>query len=207
MMKKFHITDDGPKECKANVRSCPIGGNHFESIDEAEDAFHSQNTTFRTLKSRKRRLTDITTVGKVAPMKGGSYFGAAVSDRLLVSYLSELEKELGKEKFTLIEENKVNRDGGYHFHMTVIKPNEVRELKKKNISLNDLPTGEIIIKGIGNISHEGKEAWYAIAESPKLERWRREVLGLGSIDFHITLGFIEGDIHHMSKGQDTLKIY
>ena len=39
MNNKFHITDSGPKKCTASVRDCPIGGTHFETKAEAEQAY------------------------------------------------------------------------------------------------------------------------------------------------------------------------
>lgn len=39
---KYHLSDDGPAICRASVRSCPYGaagGDHFESLPEAEKAF------------------------------------------------------------------------------------------------------------------------------------------------------------------------
>lgn len=48
MQKKFHLTDDGPKECSATVKSCPIGGEHYTGIQEARAAYESRNETFST---------------------------------------------------------------------------------------------------------------------------------------------------------------
>lgn len=36
---RYHLTDDGPKPCKAEKRPCPIGGEHFEGAQAAEEAF------------------------------------------------------------------------------------------------------------------------------------------------------------------------
>jgi hypothetical protein len=39
---KYHLSDAGPAVCRASVRSCPYGvagGDHFESLPEAEKAF------------------------------------------------------------------------------------------------------------------------------------------------------------------------
>lgn len=38
-MAKFHITEDGPKPCRARTRPCPIGGTHFENPKEAQKAY------------------------------------------------------------------------------------------------------------------------------------------------------------------------
>ena len=39
MDKKFHITDDGPKECRASVQDCPVGGTHYPTEKEAAVAY------------------------------------------------------------------------------------------------------------------------------------------------------------------------
>lgn len=39
---KYHLSDDGPAICRATIRNCPYGaagGDHFESLPEAEKAF------------------------------------------------------------------------------------------------------------------------------------------------------------------------
>lgn len=41
-MAKFHLTEEGPKPCNANVRECPIGGAHFESKDAADRAYEGK---------------------------------------------------------------------------------------------------------------------------------------------------------------------
>ena len=38
---KFHLTEEGPKRCTATVRNCPLGGEHFETMKDAEEAFAS----------------------------------------------------------------------------------------------------------------------------------------------------------------------
>ena len=47
---KFHLTESGPKPCKAKTRNCPIGGDHFESMSQAEEAFSKTQKFFPTLK-------------------------------------------------------------------------------------------------------------------------------------------------------------
>lgn len=37
----FHLTDDGPKPCKAKVRECPLGGEHFEEQHVAREAYEA----------------------------------------------------------------------------------------------------------------------------------------------------------------------
>ena len=47
---KYHLTVAGPKPCKANVRPCPIGGEHYSSLNQAEEAFSKTQEIFPTLK-------------------------------------------------------------------------------------------------------------------------------------------------------------
>jgi len=37
---KLHLTEDGPRQCKAGKRECPIGGNHFTSEAAAWHAYN-----------------------------------------------------------------------------------------------------------------------------------------------------------------------
>jgi hypothetical protein len=46
----YHLTDDGPKPCKASVRACPLGGEHFEELKDAETAFEAQQPGMASLK-------------------------------------------------------------------------------------------------------------------------------------------------------------
>lgn len=39
MVDKYHLTENGPKPCSAHIRSCPVGGAHFDTKDEAEHAY------------------------------------------------------------------------------------------------------------------------------------------------------------------------
>lgn len=46
-MPKYHIGSNGPAQCRARIRPCPLGGesgseNHFDSLEEAED-FHQSS--------------------------------------------------------------------------------------------------------------------------------------------------------------------
>jgi len=46
----YHLTDAGPKPCKASVRACPLGGEHFEELKDAETAFEAQQPGMTSLK-------------------------------------------------------------------------------------------------------------------------------------------------------------
>lgn len=38
---RYHLTDDGPKLCRASVRACPLGGEHFDTKKDAETAYET----------------------------------------------------------------------------------------------------------------------------------------------------------------------
>lgn len=40
-MTKYHLTEIGPKPCKANIRSCPVGGTHFSDPSTAQKEFET----------------------------------------------------------------------------------------------------------------------------------------------------------------------
>lgn len=53
-MTKYHITDNGPKPCKAVKRPCPVGGEHFESKAQAQNSYeNAQEDSLKPLKKRK----------------------------------------------------------------------------------------------------------------------------------------------------------
>ena len=203
---KYHITQDGPRECRAKERLCPLGGEHFDSRDEANTSYlFGIKEEFSTVPiSEKRSLPDLITVGALRPMKGGSYFGTVITDRLIGNHLALLEKHIGEEKFKELEQNKVDRDGDYHFHMTILEPKDVRKIGKG--TLKDMPVFNTTLKGIGSVSNEaGNETWYIIVESDEIQNWRED-LGLEPKDLHITLGFLGKDIYNMRKNEETAQI-
>lgn len=58
MTTKFHLTEDGPKTCKAAVRSCPIGGEHFDDSTAAQTAFEESMQTKNGLFSKLKKNND-----------------------------------------------------------------------------------------------------------------------------------------------------
>lgn len=42
MVKRYHLDENGPAECRASVRSCPVGGEHFDGIGDAVKAFEKK---------------------------------------------------------------------------------------------------------------------------------------------------------------------
>lgn len=41
-MSKFHNSEDGPRPCHANVKACPVGGDHYESLETAQKAYEDE---------------------------------------------------------------------------------------------------------------------------------------------------------------------
>lgn len=58
--RKFHITEDGPKECSASVKACPVGGEHFTDVQLARKEYENQqrDKIFSTLKKNKKVADD-----------------------------------------------------------------------------------------------------------------------------------------------------
>jgi len=58
---RFHLTESGPKPCKANVRDCPIGGAHFDTKEKAEAAFEFKaDRKFSPLGALKKKVDPFT---------------------------------------------------------------------------------------------------------------------------------------------------
>lgn len=58
---RFHLTESGPKPCKANIRDCPIGGAHFETKEKAEAAFEFKaDRKFSPLGALKKKVDPFT---------------------------------------------------------------------------------------------------------------------------------------------------
>lgn len=56
---KYHITENGPKLCRARKIVCPIGGEHFESKQAANAAFEKQHIgTVLVSSSRKNKFLE-----------------------------------------------------------------------------------------------------------------------------------------------------
>ena len=109
-----------------------------------------------------------------------------------------------------------------NFHITIISPPESKTLANLTTeqfseleAINQMvQTGEgIDIKGIGYIdgatadgirsADKEKKTCFLAFDIPALEKFRSS-LGLPPKDFHITLGFVAGDIHMKIVGQDEM---
>ena len=141
-MKKFHITEDGPKSCSAKEGNCPITKNtdelHYTDLNIAQRKYEEQmeNETIQSLNKifgvapKKSNLPKIEITSQLRAKKGGSYYGLTIDETKVQKHLEAWKKEVGKTNAEKMEQAKVNRDVGYHFHITALTPKETRQLKK-----------------------------------------------------------------------------
>lgn len=214
---RYHLTSDGPKRCVArDAKSCradsvegSVSSDHYDSLEDAQSDYEKimegSNKGFLNSQSRESERSDTGSLS-IQPMKGGSYYGSPVDESDIRSTIDEWRKSVGVESFEL-EDAKVKRDGGYHFHVTVLDPKETRALKKSGkISEFQKDISEISpeysTKGVGRVLDGDKEAHYVLVESGSVQSLR-EKYGLEKKDLHITLGFRNGDVHGLPKDEST----
>lgn len=215
-MKKFHITEDGPKSCSAKDGNCPITKStdekHYTDLNIAnrvyeekmkERTVQSLNKVFRiTPKRYNLPKTEITS--KLQPKKNGSYYGLTVDESAVQEHLKAWREEVGEKSAKIMEQAKTERDEGYHFHITALSPKETRQLKKNGVKIEQ-PSFNVRFTGIGSVEDGEKEAWFITAESSEIDKFRSE-LGLDKHHLHITIGFKNGDVHNKPKDELSLKI-
>lgn len=201
-MKLHHMTSDGPKTCVAKPGKCRYD-EHYDNPDEAWTVFESRQPAFNVLSSRYSKdfgIKQATVFQK--SMARGAYMGCEVSSSLVKPYLDELRYMSGDEKFQALSASKAARDRGYHYHVTTISPPEMRKIGVVSTSVDAY---DLKFKGIGKVNDGVNEAWFIVCESEGLDEYRTE-LGLPKKDFHVTLGFLNKDVHSMSKGLETLVV-
>jgi len=215
-MNNYHITEDGPKLCSAKKGNCPItrdsNDSHYDNVQEAQKIYEekmlnlSQTVLYKKSNNgfpKKVNLPQITLSSRLKAKKGGSYYGLSIPEESIQQYLKVWRNEIGNDLAQEMEEAKINRDGGYHFHITALSPKETRSLKKKGQNI-DLPDFSVALTGIGSVSDNDKEAWFITADSKEIDEYRRG-LELPKHNLHITIGFKNGDVHTKSKDSSSLK--
>lgn len=95
------------------------------------------------------------------------------------------------------------------WHITVMSPQELRSLKAKHPELQtdafELPLSGskgVKYKGIGRQQQGDKTVYYVIVDWPAAQEFRAK-FGLPKYDFHVTIGFVGGDIFNVPKDQST----
>lgn len=215
-MKKFHITEDGPKACSAKDGNCPITQNtdaiHYTDLNIAQRDYEEQmrNETIQSLSKvfgvapKKLNLPKIEITSQLHTKKGGSYYGLTIDENKVEKHLEAWKKEVGENNAQKMEQAKINRDGGYHFHITALTPKETRQLKKSEVKIEQ-PSFNVQLTGIGSVQDGEKEAWFITAQSSEIDEFRSN-LGLPKHNLHITIGFKNGDVHNKPKDETSLKI-
>jgi predicted kinase len=133
---------------------------------------------------------------------GKSFFGIEIPLELTSSFLKSLKRLLGNRNFNALVKEQAGRDKG-SYHLTVVTPDEYEKLTRRSVI--NIPNKPFSIQflGIGRVENMNNEAYFIVCESEPLETVRAN-LGLGKIDFHITLGFKEADIHGCLKNRASL---
>lgn len=166
-----------------------------------------------SVKVSESKTTDTTNMakGNILPMKGGSYFGVKISEHDVLHMENKFKEFVGESEFENLVQNKLERDGERAFHITVLDPKETRLIRKKGTDSQkdtlqtltenvDIPFN---LLGIGKATNDTSEAYFIVAKSSKADSIR-ESLQLPRKDFHITLGFSNGDVHNVPKDETTI---
>lgn len=153
---------------------------------------------------------------------GSRYFGAVVTEQSIKAQIVAWQEHVGVKTAENMREQKIARDREDSYHITVIAPNEIQELSQKIHENSELTRKEkyrattallskslagefeFTVGGVGKASNDDKEAWFVIVKSVQADKSRAE-LGLPPKDYHITLGFLNGDVHGQAK-DDTTKV-
>ena len=98
-------------------------------------------------------------------------------------------------------ENRITKRKENKIYMTITSPFE----KIKTLTQETLEGKDVKILGLGSSSTGSKqEVYYLVVACPKLQLARSN-MGLGWKDFHITLGFLQNDIHQdIDKGPSSI---
>lgn len=199
---KFHITPDGPRPCRATLRECPVGGVHHDDEASARKQYEAENDSSLPSHSRDRLpRTEVVTL--VKPMAGGQYYGCHVEKASLNEYLEEFRNRVGAEEAAEMESAKASRDRGYVYHLTAVRPPELRKLRGQVTSPPESVT--VTYTGLGTVKDGENEAWFVTCSSPEIEEWR-ESNGLPPHDLHVTLAFKNKDVHTQPKGSGSVVV-
>lgn len=113
----------------------------------------------------------------------------------IYKYLEELKEYLNISTYSIVREKKIKRDGD-SFHITILPPHEMEKTNIKNIK------GQYSFNLLG-LGHIKNKVFFIVVESKELNSLRLNYK-LPKLDFHITLGFLERDIHGVRKNKKTL---
>lgn len=216
---KYHVNPETGHvgQCEATVRDCKFVMNgelpeHYATKAEADQAVEkmmdNKHGMIKILHKDKRRIDKKNITAVINLAKNNSYYNVCIDNNDIGGFIDSWRDNIGDDKAKIMEDNKVARDGDYSFHATVVTPKELRNLRKQGVDVRGILSNRVVVMrtvGIGKAIDNDKEAWFIVLESDDGNKIRQE-LGLPKHDFHITLGFINGDVHTKSKGRDSLQI-
>jgi len=149
-----------------------------------------------------KRMAPSVLRGSIKLLKN-SYEGISFSPEALAPAMNQLRSAMSPRLFEQIVRKKAERDGVDKYHLTVVTPPELRKLKATNRLRETAQPFTVEILGVGTASDQSSQAWFAVASSRELDQHRYS-MGLPKHDFHITLGFLEKDVHGVKKDETTL---
>ncbi len=181
-MGKLHYSPSLGRLSRCTSDKCPF--EHFDS-------------------ENMKKMSPVMLTGKPHILKN-SYQGIRVTPQAIAPALNQLRSAMSPKLFSDIIEKRVTRDGGDdHYHVTTLRPREFRQLKKEDKPVTTDKLFHFELLGVGTVSNEQTQTWYAVATSGALDQYRYS-LGLPKLDYHVTLGFTISDIHDLPKGPSTL---
>ena len=133
----------------------------------------------------------------------------------------ELKDLVGQEQAEVLIQNKLNRDKGFFFHVTIFSPPEVKDIVNKmaaekglskskasdefraEVEAFGLSDSGLKSLGLGKAEKGSDTAYFAVLEWPAAQDLRAK-FGLSPFDFHTTIGFDKADVHGVRKDRSTL---
>lgn len=95
--KKYHLTKNGPSICTASIRDCPIGGEHYTDIKEAEREYSKDKDILPKVMSKKQNDTIHLSSNFIdAEVKNGDLSDPNARMALISGYCGDLAKEIIK---------------------------------------------------------------------------------------------------------------
>ena len=133
----------------------------------------------------------------------------------------ELKELVGPEQAEVLIQNKLNRDKGFFFHVTIFSPPEVKDIVNKmaaekglskskasdefraEVEAFGLSDSGLKSLGLGKAEKGSDVAYFAVLEWPDAQDLRAK-FGISPFDFHTTIGFDKADVHGVRKDRSTL---
>lgn len=179
----------------------------FSTLNKIKELMHwiPHEEQIKYMSNNKLHTWEIS--GKVSIINdraGQPYLALHINNEIGQLYQSFLSHQIDNEFI----ENQQKRDHN-SFHVTLINAMHYSKLMKEekhaiNINLLTGKEFKLFSYGIGTAIEENKDkqAWFVILENMELSQWR-EKFALPNQDFHITLGFKNGDVFTQRKNQNS----